>query len=284
VWGSSQDTTQLQILLQASRELGFDAFELPLERLNQWDPARLGDTAKSLGMILVVCVAIDKKHSLVDHSPRVRRETVSFLREAVDITQTVGAGTLCGALYSPVGWCPRWSPSQRAKHLAYLSDSWLELAEHADGRGVRVAIEPLNRYETSVFNTVGQLADALVAARHPSLGIAADAFHMNIEERDVHAALVLSGDSLFHVQVAGNDRGAPGGDSFRWDVFRAGLDQVDYSGVVSIESFSPHNEALARAASVWRPLAKSPGQLAKDGLQFLRQSGVASASLSSLEE
>ena len=65
--------------------------------------------------------------------------------------------------------------------------------------------------------------------------------------------------------------GRPGRDRFDWPRFVAALRSEPAIGVRSASSRSrPHNDAIARAASIWRPLAESPDQLAIDGLAFLR--------------
>ena len=73
-----------------------------------------------------------------------------------------------------------------------------------------------------------------------------------------------------HLQVCGSDRGAPGGDQTDWPAIVAALDEVGYDGALTIESFTPDNASIAVAASIWRPLAASPDDLARDGLAFLR--------------
>jgi D-psicose/D-tagatose/L-ribulose 3-epimerase len=75
---------------------------------------------------------------------------------------------------------------------------------------------------------------------------------------------------LVHVQVCGNDRGAPGGDQTDWTGFLQVLTEVGYRGPLNIESFTAENAAIAVAASIWRPLAPSQDQLAEGGLAFLR--------------
>jgi D-psicose/D-tagatose/L-ribulose 3-epimerase len=75
---------------------------------------------------------------------------------------------------------------------------------------------------------------------------------------------------VVHVQVCGNDRGAPGGDQTDWDGFLKALDEVGYGGPLNIESFTADNAAIAVAASIWRPLAPSQDELAAKGLAFLR--------------
>ena len=83
--------------------------------------------------------------------------------------------------------------------------------------------------------------------------------------------VLVHGAALVHVQVCGNDRGAPGGDQTDWAGIRSALDEVGYRGPLVIESFTADNAAIAVAASIWRPLAASQDDLARDGLAFLRE-------------
>ena len=112
--------------------------------------------------------------------------------------------------------------------------------------------------------------DALGPLLGRGVGLALDSYHLNIEERSSAAAIRAAGEHLVHLQVCGNDRGAPGGDQTDWPALVKALDDVGYAGPLNIESFTAENAAIATAASIWRPLAPSQDQLAEDGLAFLR--------------
>ena len=140
----------------------------------------------------------------------------------------------------------------------------------ADAHGIRLAVEPLNRFETSLFNTVEQTLALLDAVDHPALGLLLDTFHMNIEERGPGGAIRRAGDRLVHFHACGNDRGAPGNDGIDWLAVRDALTDVGYTGTITIESFTSANQTIATAASIWRPLAPTQDALARDGLAFLR--------------
>ena len=103
---------------------------------------------------------------------------------------------------------------------------------------MRIGIEPLNRYETSLVNTVDQALTGLGGLLGPALGLALDTYHLNIEERSSADAVRRAGEHLVHVQVCGSDRGAPGGDQTDWPALLAALDEVGYAGPLNIESFT----------------------------------------------
>jgi D-psicose/D-tagatose/L-ribulose 3-epimerase len=160
--------------------------------------------------------------------------------------------------------------AERAAVLRSLADALAPLCDYAGERGVRLAVEPLNRYETSVLNTVAQTLEAIDPLPAAACGVLADVYHLNIEERDPAAALRACGERLAHVHVCANDRGAPGADHLDWPALMAGVRAAGYGGPLVIESFTAEQETIATAASVWRPFAESPDALATGGLAFLR--------------
>ena len=91
---------------------------------------------------------------------------------------------------------------------------------------------------------------------------------MSTEGND-QAASRRAGDKLADFYACGNDRGAPGADHIRWESITAALKEIGYDGAVLIESFTPDNQTIARAA-IWRPLAETQDALAQDGPSFLR--------------
>jgi D-psicose/D-tagatose/L-ribulose 3-epimerase len=135
---------------------------------------------------------------------------------------------------------------------------------------VTLALEPLNRFETSFINTAAQVMEVVDQVSSPALGVLLDTFHMNIEERDPAAAIRACGSHLAHFHACGCDRGAPGGDQIPWPSIAAALRDVRYEGPIVIESFTIENQAIARAAAIWRKLAPTQDAIATEGLRFLR--------------
>jgi D-psicose/D-tagatose/L-ribulose 3-epimerase len=105
---------------------------------------------------------------------------------------------------------------------------------------------------------------------HDNARVLLDGFHMTIEEKNVRQAIESVGDKLLHVQVSENHRGIPGTGLTPWNDFKTGLEAIDYKGVITIESFTPENKELAGAVCIWKNLAESQDEFAKEGIQFLR--------------
>jgi len=207
---------------------------------------------------------------LVAAAPASVERTQAYLMACVTMASSIGSPTVCGPFYAQTGRVWRMSPGQRREAYAELRQNLEPVAARAREAGVVLGIEPLNRYETSLINTVEQALEALEPLLGNGVGLALDSYHLHIEERSLAAAVRAAGDHVVHVQVCGNDRGAPGGDQTDWEGFLQALDEVGYSGPLNIESFTADNAAIAVAASIWRPLAPSQDELAARGLAFLR--------------
>ncbi|MBO1768842.1 sugar phosphate isomerase/epimerase [Agrococcus sp. TF02-05] len=252
-------------------DLGFDVVELPLEREGDLSAEALVPLLERHGLGASVVGAMGPGRSLVDDDDDVVEATRGYLAACIDLAAAIGAPAVCGPFTAETGRTWRQGADERAATIARLRTGLATVVEHAAARGVRIGIEPLNRYETSLLNTVEQSLDALEPLLGEHLGLALDTYHLGIEERSTPAAIRAAGKHLVHVQVCGSDRGAPGGDQTDWPGVRAALDAVGYAGPLVIESFTADNAAIAVAASIWRPLAPTQDALARDGLAFLRE-------------
>jgi D-psicose/D-tagatose/L-ribulose 3-epimerase len=145
-----------------------------------------------------------------------------------------------------------------------------EAASYAAERSIKLAIEPLNRFETDLVNTVDQGIKMVDDVGAENVGLLLDTFHMNIEEKDIPAAIERAAGRIVEFHACSNDRGTPGEDHLPWKAIAEALRDVDYEGPIVIEAFTPEVREIARAVSIWRPLAKSQDALAKDGLSNLR--------------
>ncbi|WP_066372288.1 sugar phosphate isomerase/epimerase family protein [Herbidospora mongoliensis] len=266
VWVSPLTDGDLAALAPRVAGWGFDVIELPVEHPGDWDPGRAADVLDEHGLKASVALVMPPGRELVDASADVVRSTQDYLRHVVDVAVRVGAPAIGGPAYASVG--RTWLLSARERRAAYaeLRENLAPVVDYAAERGVRVGVEALNRYETSLVNTIEQALEAIPE----NCGIMLDSYHMNIEEKSPAEAVRLAGERVAHIQVCGTDRGTPGDDHFDWKAFIDAVTEIGYTGPLVIESFTADNRTIATAASIWRPLARSQDALATDGLAFLR--------------
>ena len=270
VWTSPLTDTALERIAPRVSAWGFDVIELPVENPGDWDPRRARDLLDDLGLSATVVLVMGPGRELVATDPATRSATQDYLRRVVDAAATVGAPVVAGPAYASVGRTWRLSSQERAGLPAELAEALAPVVGHAAAAGISVAVEPLNRYETSVLNTVDQTLEALRDLPAEHCGLALDLYHMNIEETGIAEAILRAAGRIKHVQVCANDRGTPGADHLDWSRIVTALDKSGYSGPLVIESFTAENATIATAASVWRPLADTQDAIAVEGLAFLK--------------
>jgi D-psicose/D-tagatose/L-ribulose 3-epimerase len=268
VWVSPATEAAITELAPRAKAMGFALLELGVEQPGDWDPARVAEILAAHDLGASVCAAMGPGRDLTD--PTTIASTQDYIRFCIDAAATMGSTVVAGPIYTPVGKTWRMDEAERRATRDRLVEALRPLADAAGARGVRLALEPLNRFETSFLNTAAQTLEVVDRVASPAVGVLLDTFHMNIEEKDQAAAIRLVGDKLVHFHACGNDRGAPGADAMPWPAITAALHEIGYAGAVVIESFTPDNQTIARAAAIWRPLAATQDALAQEGLAFLR--------------
>ncbi len=269
VWTSPLNDDSLVAIAERARGIGYSLLELPVESPGDWDPALAAERLGALGLGVRVVGAMGDGRDLIDDA--LRASTQAYLRHCVDVAVAVGSPTVAGPFTARTGRVWRMDAAERATAIASLREAILPVAVYAAERGVTLAIEPLNRYETSLINTVEQALDALgpLLGAGSGVGLALDAYHLNIEERSPAAAIRAAGEHVAVVQVCGSDRGPAGPDHTDWDAFFDALDDIGYAGPLTLESFTGNNDTIATAASIWRPLAESQDEIARITYDFL---------------
>jgi D-psicose/D-tagatose/L-ribulose 3-epimerase len=252
------------------REIGFDVLEVCIEDPVLLSAPALAQAAADSGVQVSICGAFGPTRDVSHEDPGKRAEGVRYIERCVDLAAAVGSPHVAGPMYSATGKARLLPQEQRDQQRVWAVESLRQAADYAGERGVRLAIEPLNRFETDLVNTVEQGLELCNLTGRENVGLLLDTFHMNIEEKSFAGALTSAGDKLFHVQVAENDRGTPGSGHVPWDEVFGTLDAIGYNGSVVIESFLPTVAEIARAVSLWRPVAPSMDALARDGYAFVR--------------
>ncbi|MFJ1709829.1 sugar phosphate isomerase/epimerase family protein [Kitasatospora sp. NPDC088346] len=210
---------------------------------------------------------------LVHEDSFIRQASLAYLLETIDLTAELG-----GAFVTVPCTVGKLVPMADAQ----LEWDWYVKAlrkaqNHAADRGVRLAIEPLTRYETYLINRADQ-ALRLAEEVGEGCGICLDIFHMNIEEADWRSAIRSCADRLVNFHVADNNRLPPGSGAIDWAAVLGELAAVGYDGHLSVE-FMP---AVDRTPVSDRQIADAADESLSQGMiKWLRDhaSGVLPADL-----
>ncbi len=253
-----------EVIAQAA-EAGFDFLEIPLLEPESFEATRHRRTLEEVG-IEATCSLVLPEHAHMPERPEVAK---AFLLLALDKVVALGARYLCGCLAYHLGHLTGAPPTEdeRATVVRVLR----EVAAEADARGVTLALEACNRYETYLYNTLADARATIVEVGAPNLKLHADTYHMNIEEEGFREPIVATADVLDYIHMSESHRGALSTGTVNWAEVWAGLAQIDFSGSLVLESFAAINPTLAAATCVWRPPNEPSEAIARDGLAFLKE-------------
>jgi len=270
LWESPFSTQSIDTLFPKIAQLGFDVVEIAVEDPTLIDVKRVKEALNQYGLETVICGAFGNSRDLTNESKEVQQNGLSYIESCLDMCAELGVSFFAGPMYSAVGKARMLKPDQRKAEWDLAVSNLQKVCEMAGSRGLKIALEPLNRFESDLVNTAADVMRMVKDINHPSANVILDSFHMSIEERDVEQAIKTVGDKLIHLQVSENYRGAPGSGQTPWDAYRRGLEAINYKGIVSIESFTTDNVELAGAVCFWTPKADTQDDFAKDGLKFLK--------------
>lgn len=234
--------TPLPEAFATAARIGFDAVELflPGPDFVTVDEVKSLAEKNGLSIAAVGTGAGWLKHglSLTDPSAEKREAALEFVLSMVRFGGQLGAPAILGSMQG------RNSADDSLEHLA----EGLRLCSQAASAFVVPFIyEPLNRYETNLFNRLADAAAFLEANDLKNVVLLADLFHMNIEERDVAAALREAGRHVGHVHFADSNRQAMGHGHTDAAAVLAALREIGYTGYLSAEILPlPDPEAAAR--------------------------------------
>jgi D-psicose/D-tagatose/L-ribulose 3-epimerase len=192
----------------------------------------------------------------------------AYLMRALEVAHALGSGTLSGVTYATIGYTTGRPPAEQ--EYANIAKALVPVARRAAEHGMTLGLEPCNRYETHLVNTAEQAVRLIERIGEPNVTIHLDTYHMNIEEKGFAHGIRAAGRHLRYIHLSESDRGVPGTGTIDWDATFEALAETGFEGDMVIESFITLPPEIARALSVWRPVADSAEQVLQGGVPFLR--------------
>lgn len=265
IWVGDWTTETGKQAIEAASKAEVELLEIPLLRPAEFDAALTRKQLADHGLKPACSLGLPR----AAHMPEHPQEANDFLHLALDKTAEVGANFLSGVLYGHLGYLTGAPPTQRERDTCarVLAD----VAEYARKQGISLGLEPVNRYETYLFNTIKDTTDLIDAIGADNVYVHADTYHMNIEEAGFKQAIVQAGPKLAYIHMSESDRGVPGQGNVHWDEVFQGLAEIGYKGPLVLESFAAVNPDLAGATCMWRNPYYTSEQLAREGVAFLRE-------------
>lgn len=268
VWVGEWTTESGNYAIEQCGKIGFDLIEIPLLKPDEFDVKSHRAALDQAGIDATCSLALPA--SL--HLPFYPDAAKAFLIKALDKVQELGCHYLGGCTPYSLGTLTGKPPTTAERQT--VIDVMKEVCAEAAKRDITVALEPCNRYETYMYNSLADARDAILAVGASNFKLHADTYHMNIEEERFDTAFINAADVIGYVHMSESHRGQVGKGTVKWDEVWQGLADAKFSGYLVLESFAAINPDLTAATCLWRPPLQSSDEIARGGYEFLK-AGVA---------
>jgi len=251
--------------IKKTAETGFDLLEILLPVSMDFDAEAVKKQLKQHHIEAVCSLNLPKNC----HIPFHPLEATTLIKAALDKAAILEVPFLGGVLHAGIGvftGLPRTKEEE-----VIICQVWTEVSSYAQNLGIKIGIEPVNRYESYICTAASETLTLLRKTNASNLGLHLDTFHMNIEEANFYDPIVQANEKLFHVHMTESDRGMLGEGNVHWDELFRALSEINYSGALVLENFSSEIKELVGPTSLWRPSKYNAEDLAKGSLDFMKK-------------
>ena len=257
-------TEPLRTIFGRLKRFGYDGIELKGEP-EEHDPLEVKRLCEEFDLQVFSVLGWSiwpLERDLANPDPHLREQALSYATRCVDLASAVGA-PLVVVIPAPAG---RTSPlgdiTSEEQWVAAAETEWdyavqsvRTAAAYAEQRGILLAVEPINRYESFLVNNVDQGLRFVSEVGSPVVRIHLDTFHMNIEEKDPAEAVRKAGELLVNMHLSDSNRQAVGYGHTDFGAMMKTLRDIDYQGPLTLEPVPPHpNPLLAVEMERYLPL------------------------------
>lgn len=258
-----------QASCRTAAEIGFDLIEVLMFDPPALDIAMTKRAVREAGLELRLGMALGSDTDISSDDRETARRGEASVALALEIASELEAPAVSGITYAAFhSYTAPPTAAQRERVVASLS----RLDKRAGELGVRLGLEPVNRYESFMVNTLDQAAALIRDAGASNLFIHMDTFHMNIEEADIAAAIHRNAGLLGYAHVADSNRGLLGGGHFDIQGYCRALESAGYEGDLTVEAFSSRVLApgLVGGVRLWREAWEDSVAAARGAYDLMR--------------
>lgn len=268
VFSGKFDREGVDLSARMAAEAGYNLLELPLLDPFSFDVDEAKKSLKPFDLSISSSMGHSLDSDISSEDPDAVKAGEEKLNKILEILHELESGYLAGVIYSALN--KYMQPATQAG-INNSMDVLRRVAHRAEGYGIKLGLEVVNRYETNIMNTAREGLAYLEKLDHPNVGLHLDTYHMNIEESDMFQPVLDSADKLVYVHIGESHRGYLGSGTVDFDNFFKALDRIGYSGPMTFESFSSAvvSPQLSSMLGIWRNLWDDSADLASQAYHFM---------------
>ena len=267
-WSAGITDTELAWLMPKLANQSIDFVELATYDLEGLSPQVVRKLSDLHELTVTLCSGLPRGLSLSSPAPSIRKHAQEHILKLLNFASECGAvkvsGPLHGDLSKPAVEASSYDDWQR------LINSYIDLRPALQEAALPFSIEPLNRYQSSLINTLEQTDELCKTIDLPNVGILVDLFHANIEQNNLYRDLNNYRERTTHIHLCGANRGPIGTCHLDWEQLTTWLKTFEDGMMVSIETFDPSNPLIARRTRTWRSFEETSESIVLNGAKRLK--------------
>jgi len=219
--------------IKMAKELGYDGVEIAIRDPRVVDPLQIKKIADE-NKIKIVAIGTGQAYNqeglyMTSPDEDVRKKTIERLMLQIDFASYFGAHLIIGLIRGSI------EGISYEEGVRLFIEGLKDIGGYAREKGIKIVIEPINRYELNFINCVDDALPILDKVDMPHVGLLLDTFHMNIEEPIIEESVKKAGDNILHFHVADSNRWPPGYGHLDFESIFSALFSTGYNGYVSGE-------------------------------------------------
>ena len=255
--------------IRRAAQLGYDGVEIPLPDPFEVKKEEVQKALNASGILCTCGTGLNVSADISSTDPDVRKNGITHIKRCLELCSEFGSDTLSGVLNAAWGMTADWVCMK--DRIKYSKELLYKLGDYAEKMGVVMALEILNRYEGSMFNTVLEGKEFVNDIGHQNVKLHFDTYHAHIEEADMEQALRDGAGHIRHVHMGDNQRSRPGSGQIDFLQVCRVLDETGYDRWLTLECFVAPGGEVASGTYTWRNTDTDGIQTAKKGLSFMME-------------
>lgn len=257
-------------IIERLKATGYDGVEIPIFEGEPAHYAKLGQRLRDAGLAATgIGIMPGSGKSAVSADPAERAAALDHIKWLIECTAALGGDLAAGPFHQPLGEFT--GRGATADEISRVTEVHKAAAQYAATHGIKLSVEPLNRFECYFLNTAADAAELVTRVGEPNYGYLYDSFHFNIEENSLTGAISATIGQINHVHISENNRGIPGAGHIDFQPIFAALKKGGYDGWLTVEAFGSALPDLAAATKIWRPLFARPEDVYERSYKLMRE-------------
>lgn len=236
--------------LKFAKMYRYDGIEISLLNSGRLDRHQLVDEIQSL-KLKVYAIATGQSFTvdgyyLYTRNLEHQRKALERLKDHIDLAAILDCFVIIGGIRGRILETGKAFESSVEKGQQAL----VACANYARGKGVNLLLEPINRYETNIINTLDEALDLMEKIGSRNFKLLLDTFHMNIEEKSIDECFIKAGRHIGHIHFADSNRMAPGWGHINFGEILDILKKIHYQGAVCFEILPKPDDVQATEQAI----------------------------------